>query len=58
MIPLQPTFDQFQALAEQGNVVPVFAELTADYETPISAFQKLSQPGKCSFLLESAEKKR
>ncbi len=56
MIPLQPAFDQFQALAENGNVIPVFTELTADYETPISAFQKFSAPGKCSFLLESAEK--
>lgn len=56
MIPLQPAFDQFQELAKKGNLVPVFTELTADYETPISAFQKFSEPGKCSFLLESAEK--
>jgi len=55
MIPLQPSLKDFKKLARKGNLVPVFAELTADYETPVSAFQKLSQGG-CSFLLESAEK--
>jgi len=34
--------------------VPVYAEMTADYETPLSAFNKLSD-GKHAFLLESAE---
>jgi anthranilate synthase component 1 len=34
--------------------VPVVAELTADYETPLSAFQKIHD-GRCAFLLESAE---
>ena len=56
MIPQQPSFESFQDLAKQGNLVPVWTELTADYETPISAFQKLAQDGGCSFLFESAEK--
>jgi anthranilate synthase component I len=51
---LQPSFPDFCALAEQGNLVPVSAELTADYETPLSAFQKIDD-GNCSFLFESAE---
>jgi anthranilate synthase component 1 len=34
----------------------VRAELTADYETPVSAFQKLLADGGSCFLLESAEK--
>ena len=34
--------------------MPVYAELTADYETPLSAFHKISD-GCHSFLLESAE---
>jgi len=56
MVPLQPSLDEFRDLAAQGNLVPVYTELTADYETPISAFRKLAQPGENSFLLESAEK--
>ncbi len=39
----------------EGNLVSVFTELAADYETPVSAFQKISGDGPC-FLLESAEK--
>jgi len=51
---LQPDFSTFQSLAEKGSLVPVVAELTADYETPLSAFQKIHD-GRCAFLLESAE---
>ena len=51
---LQPDFATFSTLAEKGNLVPVVAELTADYETPLSAFQKIHD-GRCGFLLESAE---
>ncbi len=51
---LQPDFDAFCSLAEQGNLVPVTAELAADYETPLSAYRKISD-GRCSFLFESAE---
>ncbi len=51
---LQPTLDEFLRLAGEGNLVPVTAELTADYETPLSAFQKIHD-GRHAFLLESAE---
>jgi anthranilate synthase component I len=51
---LKPDFDAFRALAAKGNLVPVTAELAADYETPLSAFQKIHD-GRCGFLLESAE---
>ncbi len=51
---LQPDFATFQTLAQKGNLVPVMAELAADYETPLSAFQKIHD-GRCGFLLESAE---
>ena len=51
---LQPDFSAFSALAAKGNLVPVTAELAADYETPLSAFQKIHD-GRCGFLLESAE---
>src|SRR5437016_34614 len=51
---LQPDFATFQARAQQGNLVPVWVELAADYETPLSAFQKVHD-GRHGFLLESAE---
>lgn len=55
MIPLKPSLDEFRSLCEQGNLIPVYTELVADYETPVSAFQKISADGGPSFLLESAE---
>ncbi len=56
MTVLKPSFEEFSTLATKGNLIPVWTELAADYETPVSAFQKLSE-GKNSpcFLLESAE---
>ena len=36
-VPLLPSYDEFLTLAAQGNLIPVHAELTADYETPLSA---------------------
>lgn len=41
-------------LAKSGNVVPVYAQLAADFETPVSAFMKL-RDGAHAFLFESAE---
>ena len=51
---LQPSIDEFRQLTTKGNLVPVSAELAADYETTLSAFRKISD-GRCAFLLESAE---
>src|SRR5437879_3009451 len=53
---IYPQREEFHALAARGNLVPVYAELVADCETPVSAFQKIDE-GKFSFLLESAEQK-
>src|SRR5687768_5538536 len=53
-VPLQPSFEEFQSLASRGNLIPVWAELTADYETPLSAFEKIAE-GAPRFLFESAE---
>ncbi len=57
MTTLKPSLEEFTNLAQSGNLIPVWTELAADYETPVSAFQKLSagQETPC-FLLESAEK--
>ncbi len=52
--PLSPSLKVFRALASRGNLIPVWTELLADTETPVSAFQKLDAGG-YSFLLESAE---
>lgn len=54
MIQVKPTREEFCALARDFTVVPVWAEVLADLETPVAAFAKLvgDEPG---FLLESVE---
>ncbi len=49
-----PAFDEFLRLAQQGNLIPIFREILADMETPVSAFKKIDD-GQTSFLLESIE---
>ncbi|RME70367.1 MAG: anthranilate synthase component I [Verrucomicrobia bacterium] len=51
---IQPSKSEFIELAGRGNVVPVFADLMADLETPVSAYARLRRHGP-SFLLESIE---
>jgi anthranilate synthase component 1 len=53
--PLQPSRAEFRDLAKRGNLIPVFTELIADAESPVSAFQKIDDSG-YSFLFESVEK--
>ncbi len=56
MTVLKPSLEEFSSLATQGNLIPVWTELAADYETPVSAFQKLAEGNQTPcFLLESAE---
>lgn len=52
--PLIPSFETFADQFGAGGVVAVYTELAADYETPLSAFQKVND-GAYAFLLESAE---
>ncbi len=49
-----PTLHDFISLASRGNLIPVYRELNADLETPISVYLKLRGGGE-SFLLESVE---
>src|SRR5688572_13871803 len=49
---IHPSKEAFIGLAAQGNVIPVFADLMADFETPVSAYAKLKEAGP-SYLLES-----
>jgi anthranilate synthase component 1 len=51
---IHPTREAFLGLAAQGNVIPVYADLMADFETPVSAYAKLKDAGP-SYLLESVE---
>ncbi len=53
---LHPTLDEVKALAAAGggNLVPVYREVAADLETPVSAYLKVRE-GRYSFLLESVE---
>lgn len=52
--PVEPSLDSFLNLATQGNIVPVYTQYAADFETPLSAYLKL-RDGQFAFLLESAE---
>ncbi len=51
-----PALTEVQALAQNtdNNLVPVFRDVPADLETPVSAFLKVAR-GEYSFLLESVE---
>ncbi len=52
---LRPSRADFHALAAGHTVVPVWREVLADLETPVSAFLKLVGPARSGFLLESVE---
>ena len=39
-----PNFDEFMALAERGNTIPVYRQLLADALTPVTAYERLSAP--------------
>jgi anthranilate synthase component 1 len=47
--------EHFHKIATRGALVPVYRELPADLETPVSVYLKLHRQGP-SFLLESVEK--
>jgi anthranilate synthase component I len=51
---IHPNRDEFVALARTGNMIPVYADLMADFETPVSAYAKLRAHGP-AYLLESVE---
>ena len=46
-----PELEKVYELAEHGNLVPIWRELPADLETPVSVYLKLRGEG-ASFLLE------
>ena len=52
---IQPSFTEFQRLAKQGNLIPVYEVLPADLLTPVGAYLRLAQNSRYAFLLESVE---
>jgi anthranilate synthase component 1 len=50
----KPTLEEAKKLKSKGNLLPVYHEINADMETPVSAYLKIAR-GNYSFLLESVE---
>lgn len=48
------SYEQFRKHAGEGNLIPLYREILADYETPVSAFAKIDH-GPTAYLLESIE---
>ena len=58
-----PEFSEFEKLCRVANLIPLYREILADLETPVSAFMKLQSEKEgleewrsCAYLLESVEK--
>ena len=49
-----PSLEEVRSHADSANLVPVYREINADLETPVSAYLKVAR-GPYSFLLESVE---
>ena len=49
-----PALEEVKKRKQEGNLVPIYREIVADLETPVSAFLKVNRGG-YSFLLESVE---
>ena len=52
--PYFPSKEQFLKLARKGNLIPVYKEISADLETPLSSFLKIDTD-RYAYLLESVE---
>jgi anthranilate synthase component I len=52
---IQPSFADFSKLAKQGNLIPVYDVFFNDLLTPVSAYLRIAQGARYSFLLESVE---
>lgn len=49
-----PSLAEIKEMTDQGNICPIYREIMADLETPVSAYLKIAR-GPFSFLLESVE---
>ncbi len=50
----KPSFEEFKELSKRGNLIPVYREILADEETPVTALLKIRKRP-YAFLLESVE---
>ena len=48
------SLDEFRVYAKEGNLIPLYREILADHETPVSAFAKIDH-GPSAYLLESVQ---
>ena len=48
------TLEEFRSYTKQGNLIPLFREILADHDTPVSAFAKIDH-GPSAYLLESIQ---
>src|ERR1700727_2091780 len=53
--PASPSLREFTRLAHEHSLVPVYRTVTADLETPVSAFLRIAADEPEAFLLESVE---
>jgi len=54
MFEITPSFEEFQRLAERGNLIPLTASVLADRDTPVTVFERVKHR-RHAFLLESVE---
>ena len=52
---IRPSLEEFRSLARPGALVPVYKEIVADLETPVSAYMRIAKDQQCAFLLESVD---
>ena len=52
---ISPSKTDFKQHAFSGNLIPVYCDLMADFETPVSVYSKLKASGGPAYLLESIE---
>jgi anthranilate synthase component 1 len=53
---IHPTREHFDTLARPGALVPVYREIVADLETPVSAYMRIAKDQDYAFLLESVDR--
>jgi len=53
---IHPSQDEFRRVARPGALVPIYEEIVADLETPVSAYIKVCEGRPYAFLLESVER--
>ena len=54
MIEYTPNLNTFEKLKKPYNLIPIYREISADLETPVSAYLKTAEK-QYSFLLESVQ---